>query len=182
MPSPYTTAQREAAFDAYYTLGEERSLLALSQHLVSIEIFNDKPPKDRTLGTWSIEDNWQQRVIQRDLNNAKKVQERTDKKIVDIRAEMAAKVMEDYEEAATLQQRPARMLSDMKKDIEEGKIRIESTKDGRDVTGMYKDLDQVKANAVKKHLELLGEAGEIVEHQVTMKDIILGRRPNGDSD
>ena len=53
MPSPYTTAQREAAFDAYYVMGRGRHLDKLIINLTGTEMFPDRPPALQTLKEWS---------------------------------------------------------------------------------------------------------------------------------
>lgn len=62
---PDETMRHSSAFEAYYALGDDRSLTKLRQQLI-----DTLPPEEvvsqRTLENWSVSFNWQQRVIDKD--------------------------------------------------------------------------------------------------------------------
>jgi len=68
---------REKLFDLYYSMGKDRSLKAVSEK--SGRAFS-------TLKIWSSEDGWVERVEQRDIENARKLQQKTDETVIDTKA------------------------------------------------------------------------------------------------
>lgn len=73
------TLKHREAFEYYYGLGESRSLKKVCQkYTVSIP----------ALKNWSKAFNWQERVQLRDQNNAEKLEQKTDIKVVDDKAKM----------------------------------------------------------------------------------------------
>ncbi len=64
---PEETMRHSSAFEAYYALGDNRSLPKLRQQLI-----DTLPPEEvvseRTLENWSVSFNWQQRVIDKNKN------------------------------------------------------------------------------------------------------------------
>jgi transposase len=71
------TLRHQEAFDYYYSLSHDRSYPQVaSEFTVSLT----------SVKKWAKAFNWQQRVKERDINNSKKLEERTDTSIVDARA------------------------------------------------------------------------------------------------
>jgi len=67
------------AFEFYYSQGSERSYMSTARR------FN---VAKKTIERWAKKNNWQERIVLRDQENAKKLEERTDKSIVDQKAEL----------------------------------------------------------------------------------------------
>jgi hypothetical protein len=84
---PFTTFQKEIAFDVYYAMGERRDLGQLAINLQSTDDFEDGAPKIGTLKVWSTKENWQQRCELRDIENSQKVQAKTDRAVVNAKAD-----------------------------------------------------------------------------------------------
>ncbi len=77
--NPEETLQRREAFDYYYSLGANRTYKQVAERFQVSE---------RTVNNWAKWFNWQERVRMRDIENSKKLEERTDKRIVDRKADM----------------------------------------------------------------------------------------------
>jgi len=82
------TAEQAAAFEAYYAMGENRSLKKLHQHLT------DTSPKKvvsiRSLKDWSRWFHWQERIAIKDKAVAAGVDKQTTKAAIDRRAKWLA--------------------------------------------------------------------------------------------
>ena len=71
------TLRHRNAFEDYFLLGQKRT----------IDIIASKYKVNRiTVGKWSINFHWQQRIVERDKKIADKLSKKTDKSIVDIKA------------------------------------------------------------------------------------------------
>ena len=78
MANNYDSLTRQRAFDHYYSCGSDRSLAKTGEYL-GIHV--------RTITNWSKTDNWQTRIQQRDIENARRMEEKTNEAITDIRAD-----------------------------------------------------------------------------------------------
>ena len=73
------TDKQKGAFEAYYALGHDRSLIRLHQEWPKLAPkWAEEPPSLRTLKYWSKQQNWQNRIIMRD----RAVTEGVEKKII----------------------------------------------------------------------------------------------------
>lgn len=71
------TLRHREAFEYYYGLGEARSLVSVArQYNVS----------ERTIARWSVEFAWQERIEQRDIENARRLEKKTDTTVVNEKA------------------------------------------------------------------------------------------------
>lgn len=128
------SAEQIEAFDLYYSLGSERSL-----QIVADKLGRNK----RTVMGWCKKFNWDNRVIQRALEVAKQAgAEELHKETLAIRAE--------YRNSVNT------LIEQFCKDIQEGKIKIESVED-------FERL-------VKLDLFLMGEPTELVELRAQSKE------------
>lgn len=94
------------AFDYYYVLGDKRTLQSVAAKFTVSR---------QSISKWKKEFNWQKRIESRDINNGKKLEAKTDKAIVNSKADYRAlikKVVKKFEEK-----------------LKDGKIRIERPED-----------------------------------------------------
>jgi hypothetical protein len=138
------------AFDKYYTMGESRSLLSLADHCNVTE---------RTLKRWSIAFNWQERISQRDIENGKKIMAKTDRAVVNTKA--------DYRKDIRLALQPVKAAINSaiveKKNPETGQMEKQlsfSVGEAKDLAIMVNSLEKL----VKADLLLMGEADSHSEH------------------
>lgn len=83
------TLRHKQAFDYYYSLGNERSFkLVESKYKVS----------NMTVARWSKAFNWQHRIEQRDIENSKKLEKKTDNAIVNSKADYRALIKQTVDE------------------------------------------------------------------------------------
>jgi len=73
------TLREKQAFEFYYKQGNERSYMSTARQ------FN---VTKRTVARWAKKHGWQEKVQLRDQNNAKELEKRTDKSVVDQKAEL----------------------------------------------------------------------------------------------
>lgn len=71
------TLKMAQAFEYYYTLGDDRSLGKVAEHFGVTQT---------TIENWSTSFNWQERVYQRDMSVAQRMQEKTVKEIANTKA------------------------------------------------------------------------------------------------
>lgn len=71
------TLRHKEAFEYYYGLGRERGLRKVAEQF---------HVSDRAVKDWSKAFNWQERVEQRDIENAKKIQQKTDETVINVKA------------------------------------------------------------------------------------------------
>ena len=181
MPKPYTEFQKEIAFDVYYALGEARNLNTLSQHLVNTEGFREGSPKFDTLKTWSRRQNWQTRVKQRDIENARKVQAGTDREVVNTKADYRKGIAEDIKELMLENGYLARSYGTAKKKLEDPE---DESLDVRSVNQLTELARAMQGNLAKKieliklDLLLMGEADSREEHTgtVTLIEVLRAKR------
>ena len=71
-------------FDIYYSMGENRSLQKLRAQLCQDSAEN--VPHVNTLKSWSKAFNWQERIEQRDMENSRRLEKKTNNTIVNEKA------------------------------------------------------------------------------------------------
>lgn len=119
-----TLAHKEA-FEYYYILGKKRSFrLVESRYKVS----------NKTVSRWSKAFNWQERIEQRDMENSKRIKDKTDDLVVNTKA--------DYRTEIKVQLGILKaMLNEVIKDIKDGKIiKVGSTETLKNVISSYERL------------------------------------------
>ena len=134
------TLKHKEAFEYYYSLGEKRSLKLVARRYSVSEM---------TVARWSDSFNWQERVEQRDIENAEKLEAEVNKAVVSSKADYRAlikKVVKEFEER-----------------LKAGKIRISKPED----LSIMAKLD----------LLMMGEATD--KHDVTFKlfDVDMSKYP-----
>jgi transposase-like protein len=90
------TLRHIKAFDYYYSLGEEKSLTSVARK------FN---VSKQTVTKWNKSFNWQHRVEQRDIENGKELEKKTNNAIVNSKADYRAlikKTVDEYKERLRL--------------------------------------------------------------------------------
>lgn len=91
--------RHKQAFDYYYSLGGEASQSNCSKVAEKFQI------SERTFWNWYKALNWQHRVEQRDIENGKKLEKKTDNAIVNSKADYRAlikKTVDEYKERLRL--------------------------------------------------------------------------------
>ena len=89
------TLRNKEVFEIYYSMGSDRSLAKLYQK------YPNDMPKLVTLKSWSKAFNWQDRIELRDINNGKELEAKTDKAVVNSKADYRAlikKVVKEFEQ------------------------------------------------------------------------------------
>lgn len=142
------TSKHGEAFDHYYSMGTDRSLVSLAGHCGVSE---------KTAKRWSKAFNWQQRIIQRDLEINKKVEDKTDKAIVNTKADYRAGIGKDLASLELFRQRAEKLITDATDLIEDGEIKIVSIEDLDRVTSTLKKFHDLKKDYIKLDLILVGE-------------------------
>ena len=149
------------AFDKYYAAGDKRSLKTLSGRC-KIDI--------RTAQKWSSKFNWQERIARRDIENGKKIQAKTDRTIVNTKA--------DYRRDVRLALQPLKaainkaIVKNEETGLPEVKIPI---KEARDLTSVIMSFEKL----IKLDLILMGEADSRTEHNVSLIDVLRAGRDDG---
>ena len=144
------TRRHIEAFDYYYSLGEARNFASVSAHCGFSE---------RSIAAWSIEFNWQRRIAQRDIENGKKIQAKTDRAIVNTKADYRRDIAKDRQELRALRTRYERLVADSKERIEKGEIVATTTKELRELASALKHLHDIERDMLKLDLVLIGEPG-----------------------
>ena len=170
MPVRFNTMQREAAFDAYFAMGAERHLNKLRTYLANTKHFTAGVPAYITLREWSSKDNWQARITQRDIENGKKIQAKTDRAVVNTKA--------DYRRDVRLALQPLKaainkvIVKNEETGLPEVKIPII---EARDLTSVIMSFEKL----IKLDLILMGEADSRTEHNVSLIDVLRAGRDDG---
>lgn len=136
------TLRHKQAFEYYYSLGENRGLRKVAQK------FNVTLT---AVANWSRAFNWQERIEQRDIENAKKLEAEINKAVVSSKADYRAlikKVVKEFEER-----------------LKAGKIRISKPED----LSIMAKLD----------LLMMGEATEKEKQEITIISAVPEHK-NGD--
>lgn len=167
------TKQHGDAFDYYYTLGEKRTYVSVADriHVVS-----------RTVERWSKAFNWKERVIQRDLEINRKTEEKTNKAIVNTKADYRAEIGRDLQELDAIGSRIIRLLADVADKIksddsennQEGSIiEINSIEDLDKMMTSLKKYRDIKKDLVKLDLELIGDSEGVRDLNINVAKAIV---------
>lgn len=128
-------------FDYYYSLGAERSFSAVVVHCKC---------SPRAVANWSKNFNWQERIIQRDLEINKKTEEKTDKAIVNTKADYRADVGRALEPVLSV-------INGVMEKGQDGKLKVSiEVETAKDFSLMVGALEKL----VKLDLELMGEGSD----------------------
>ena len=165
MPRPFTEFQKEMAFDAYYAMGAKRDLKGLSVDLQGTENFSDRTPTYKTLRNWSSANNWQEQCKQRDIENAKKVEAKTDREVVKTKAGYRVEIGEIREELKVFRQRVEKLIADATDAIEKKQIKIGGIPELDQVVSSLKKFHDMNKDYVKLDLQVIGE-GDGQERQI----------------
>jgi len=137
------TLRHRQAFDFYYCLGDTRALPQVSQEFkVSLV----------TVKRWSVAFNWQQRIEQRDIENAKEIEKKVNEAVVKSKVGYRAlikKVVDQFEER-----------------LKAGKIRISKPED----LSIMAKLDML----------MMGEATERKDIVFNLLDVDMTKYPKGE--
>ena len=152
------------AFDEYYAMGDKRSLTLLA---------SDCGVTAKTCKEWSRTFNWQERIHQRDIENGKKLQAKTDRVIVNTKA--------DYRRDVRLALQPIKAAINkvIVKNEETGQpeVRIPIA-EARDLTSVIISFEKL----IKLDLLLMGEADSRAEHNINILDLIMERKKQAESE
>ena len=162
MPRGFTEFQKETAFDRYYAMGPERRLRTLSGSLVDTEGF-PKSPSYVTLKKWSRAHNWQERVKLRDIENSKQVQIKTDREVVNTKADYRKMIKERLAEDLKLDGYVTALIGKAKDKIEKGELSVDTIKDLAELMRVYQGATAKKVELIKADLLLIGEADSRVD-------------------
>jgi len=173
IPIVQETKEHGDAFDAYYAMGEDRSLRLLA---------GDRGVSVKTAKKWSTEFNWQERIIQRDLEINKKIEEKTNSAIVNTKADYRADIKENRDSLKTIRQRYEKLIADATEAIASGEIKAESVKDLDSIASSLKKLHDLNKDYVKLDLLLMGEADSRTEHRLSLIDILKEAREDNDAE
>jgi hypothetical protein len=132
-------------FERYYAMGDNRSLDKLCNALH--QDGTSGAPKLRTLKKWSKEFAWQERVQQRDIENAKRLEKKTNTAVVNEKANYRKTIKEAFDI--------------FKQNLKKGKVKIET----------IQDMERL----AKLDLLIMGEATErgesLQEHKISDETI-----------
>jgi len=82
------TLRHKEAFEYYYSLGEKKSITEVARKFTLSRA---------SVGKWSKAFNWQDRIIQRDIENGKRLEKKTDKNVVNSKADYRALIRQTVE-------------------------------------------------------------------------------------
>jgi hypothetical protein len=142
------TKEHGDAFDAYYSMGEDRSLRLLA---------GDRGVSVKTAKKWSTEFNWQLRITQRDFTINERTEEKTNKAIVNTKADYRAGIAKDLASLKTIREGYKKLVDDAIKAIQEGEIKISDAKEFDTVISSLKKLYDLDKDYIKLDLGLVGE-------------------------
>jgi len=146
------TLRHKEAFEYYYSLGDKRSC-----HKVGIKFAISR----QSIEKWAKNFNWKQRVEQRDIENGKKLEAKTDKTIVNSKADYRAEIKTQL---GILKAILNKVIQDFKKNEI---LDVENVKDLEKVINSYEKLCKLDLSIMGENLDkqeviinILGEANE----------------------
>ena len=169
------TKRHGDAFDYYYSLGAGRSC---QQVAIKFSVSRTSVQK------WKKAFNWAERVIQRDIEINKKVEEKTNDAIVNTKADYRALIKERLEEDNALDGYAVALIGKAKELIESGDMKLENIRDFVDVSKVHQGSTAKKIDLMKADLLLMGEADSLLDVKVSLIDVIRagrGKKENDDS-
>ena len=138
------TKRHGDAFDYYYSLGNSRSYMQVAQKL---------HVSKTSVAKWSKAFNWNERVIQRDLEINKKTEEKTNDAIVNTKADYRADIRLALQPIKALINSAIIEKENPKTGKKESVIKF-SVEDPKDMASMITSLEKL----IKADLLLMGEA------------------------
>ncbi len=135
------TLRHQEAFDLYYSMGEKRSCGKVGVKLGFSET---------SVLKWRKAFNWEKRVEQRDIDTAKKMQAKTDKAVLNTKADYRQMIQDNIKMTRALM---ATMIDPATKKLKAG-IAAKSIND-------YDKLSATLERLVKLDLGLIGERAEL---------------------
>lgn len=138
------TKRHGDAFDAYYAMGPERSLVRLA---------GDRGVSVKSIKKWSTEFNWQERLIQRDLEINRKTEEKTNKAIVNTKADYRADIRLALQPIKALINSAIIEVTNEETGQKENQLKF-SVENPKDMASIIGALDRL----IKADLLLMGEA------------------------
>lgn len=146
------TKRHGDAFDYYYSLGGKRSYAQVGRKLGVSKTSVEK---------WGREFNWKLRVTQRDLEINRKTEKKTNKAIVNTKADYRAEIATDRKELKIFRQRSEKLIAEVADAIQDGSIKIESIADLDRVVSSLKKYHDLNKDYINLDLDIIGEKGEI---------------------
>jgi len=141
-------------------MGPQRDMAILARSLHDTPGFEADSPSHPTIKRWSREDNWQERVKLRDIQNSKKVQEKTDREVVNTKADYRKQIRERLGNINTDLGYLKTSFGTAKKKLEDKdnkELDVTSIKEltelAKAMQGMYKE----EQNLIKLDLVMMGE-------------------------
>ena len=136
------------AFEYYYSLGDKRNLSSVAIHYKFSE---------RSIAKWSKNFHWQERIEQRDIENAKSLEKKTNKIVVNTKADYRAEIKTQLNILKAI-------LNNAIKDIKAGNIiDVNNTGQLKDIVNCYEKLG-------KLDLLMMGEATEDLNIKVDLTE------------
>ena len=167
------------AFDQYYAMGAKRELKGLAGGLKGAEEFKHGVPAWKTLKKWSAANNWQERCKQRDIENSRKVQEQTDKSVVNSMADHRKMIKELLEQDSTLDGYAITLIGTAFDLITEGTLKVETIKELVELMRVHQGSIGKKVDLMKADLLLMGEPDSRNETTIRIIDVLReGRTKN----
>lgn len=142
------TKRHGDAFDYYYSLGIDRSYPAVASKFTVSRTSVKK---------WAKAFNWRERVIQRDVEINRKTEQKTNKAIVNTKADYRAEIAKDLKSLKELRKGFSKLLTDAKKAVKDGKIIINDVNELDRVASTLKKLHDLDKDYVNLDLKLIGE-------------------------
>lgn len=142
------TKRHGDAFDYYYSLGNERSCQRVG---IKLAVSRNSVQK------WKKAFNWDERVVQRDLEINKKVEEKTNSAIVNTKADYRADIKKSRDELEIIRQRFEKLVADATQAIEDGEIKIHDVNELDRVASSLKKLHDLNKDYINLDLKLVGE-------------------------
>jgi len=142
------TLRHREAFEYFYSLGDKRSLA---------QVENKFRISEQTAINWSYSFNWKERVEQRDIENAKKLAQKTDMSIVNTKANYRKEIKDSLRII-----RAAIGTAILK--LKSGELTVYSMAD-------LNQLITAQDKLMKLDLLMMGEATEKEEHKITFEDV-----------
>jgi len=161
------------AFDYYYGLGDDRT---------SQMVANRFSVSRRSVEVWKKEFNWQERIQQRDIENAKRIEKKTDNTIVNAKADYRFWIKKRLKEIETEYNYLSRVYGTAKEKIEKGEIEVGSIKDLTDLSRVMQGVDKERREFVKLDMLLIGEATDRHEHEGELSGTLAFVIDYGDSE
>lgn len=174
MPKPFTEYQKEMAFDQYYAMGEQRDLKRLQGALQEAEGFTQGSPAYKTIRKWSAANNWVERCKQRDLENSKKVQAKTDRSVVNTKADYRKMIKENLEETLTLDGYTMALVGGVFDLITKKSLKVTKLNELLDVIKSHQFSTAKKVELIKTDLLLMGEADSRSEEKIIIVNDLEG--------